>query len=243
VALVTGAGRRVGRTIALALARAGAAVAVHYGRSAAGAAETVRQAEAEGVPACALAADLASPSAVRDVVAAAADRLGRLDVLVNSAAIFQRADLGEIDVEAWDRMHAINLRAPFLACQAAVPLMRRTGGGHIVNVADVGGLIPWAHYSHYVVAKAGLVMLTRALALELAPAIRVNAVAPGTVLWSEKATPEEKERVVSRIPLARIGTPDDVARTVLFFVCGPGFVTGQVVAIDGGRSINTGAGA
>jgi pteridine reductase len=187
-----------------------------------------------GVQARAVAADLEKPDEIRRMF----DGVKRLDVLVNSAAIFERVALGDISVEAWDRMIAINLRAPFLCCQAAVPLM--ADGGHIVNIVDVGGLVAWPNYSHYISAKAGLAMLTRSLALELAPKVRVNGVAPGTVLWSDAASEEEKRRVTSRIPLGRIGTPEDIARTVVFLTSGPDFITGQVLAVDGGRSVNTG---
>lgn len=236
-ALVTGAGRRVGQAIALELARAGADLIAHYGTSAGGADETVAQARAAGVRARAVQADLARPDEIRrmfDLVRAAE---GRLDLLVNSAAIFERVSLADITLEAWDRMQAVNLRAPFLCCQGAVPLMQ---GGQIINIVDVGGLVAWPHFAHYVSAKAGLAMLTRSLALELAPRVRVNGVAPGTVLWSEAASDEEKKRVTARIPLGRIGTPEDIARTVLFLASGPEFITGQILAVDGGRSVNTG---
>lgn len=239
VALVTGGGRRVGQAIALELARAGSDLVVHYGGSASGAADTVRLARGHGVRAEAVSADLADPEAIRHLFDFVRSGFGRLDVLVNSAARFERVPLAALTAEAWDRMHAVNLRAPFLCAQGAVALMGEAG--HIINIVDIGGgSIAWPNYAHYLSAKAGLAMLTRSLALELAPKIRVNGVSPGTVLWAEDQTDEEKRLVTSRIPLGRIGVPGDIARTVAFLAHGPDFITGQIIAVDGGRSVSAG---
>ena len=239
VALVTGAGRRVGQEIALELARAGADLVVHYGGSADGARHTVEQALESGVRAVALPADLADPASIDRLFVEVRKTFSRIDLLVNSAAIFERVALADLTVEAWDRMHAINLRAPFLCTKHAVAMMPE--GGQVINIVDIGGgAIAWPKYAHYVSAKAGLAMLTQSLALELAPKIRVNAVLPGTVLWADSSDEEERRKVTSRIPLGRIGTPGDIARTVAFLACGPDFITGQSIAVDGGRSVNTG---
>lgn len=239
VALVTGAGKRVGQAIALALAEAGYDLQIHYGASAAGAEETATRCRALGVKASTVPADLADPAAIRSMFDKVRTNSGRLDLLVNSAAGFERLAIGDITVEQWDRMHAVNLRAPFLCAQAALPLM--PDGGHIINIVDIGGgSIVWPHYAHYISAKAGLAGLTRAMALELAPRIRVNGVSPGTVLWGDDTPESVRQRVVSKIPLGRIGDPGDIARSVVFLATGPDFITGQILAVDGGQSVNSG---
>lgn len=239
VALVTGAGKRVGQAIALALAEAGFDLQIHYGRSADGAEETATRARALGVKACTVSADLADPVSIRSMFDNVRSISGRVDLLVNSAAGFERVAIGDITVEQWDRMHAVNLRAPFLCAQAALPLM--PDGGHIINIVDIGGgSIVWPHYAHYISAKAGLAGLTRAMALELAPRIRVNGVSPGTVLWGDDTPESVRQRVVSKIPLGRIGDPGDIAKSVVFLATGPDFITGQILAVDGGQSVNSG---
>jgi pteridine reductase len=235
-ALVTGAGRRVGKAIALALAEAGADLAVHYNLSEEGAGETAEEARARGVSAVPFRADLSHPGQVERLFAEVKDRLGGPDILVNSAALFEKIPFGDLDLEAWESTLSVNLTAPFLCCKAAAPEMRARGGGDIVNICDIGGMAAWKGFSHYNVSKAGLIMLTRALAVELAPEIRVNGVAPGTVLFPEGYDPGARARIESRIPMGRAGTPEDVAAAVIFFVTGSGYVTGQVLAVDGGRS-------
>ncbi len=235
-ALVTGAGRRVGKAIALALAEAGANVVVHYNLSKRGAQSAIEEARAHGVKAARIRADLSDPEQVERIFAETKDHMGGPDILVNSAALFERIPFGDLDLRAWQRTLALNLTAPFLCCKAALPEMRARGGGCIVNICDIGGLVAWKGFSHYNVSKAGLIMLTRALAVELAPEIRVNAVAPGTVLFPDDYDADARARIESRIPMGRVGTPEDVAAAVLFFVSGPAYVTGQVLAVDGGRS-------
>lgn len=239
VALVTGAGKRVGQAIALALAEAGWDLVIHYGRSADGAEETAHAARSFGVKACTVQADLADPASIRTMFDNVRITAGRIDLLVNCAAGFEKVALADITVEAWDRMHAVNLRAPFLCAQAALPLMG--DGSQIINIVDIGGgSIVWPHYAHYISAKAGLAALTRAMALELAPRIRVNGVSPGTVLWGDHTPMDVQKRVISKIPLGRIGEPGDIAKSVVFLATGPDFITGQILAVDGGQSVNAG---
>ncbi len=237
VAVVTGAGVRLGRALAEALCEAGADLVVHHHASAAGAAEVVAHAREQGRRAVAVQADLTLADE-RERLFAAAERFGGCDLLVNSAAVFERRPIEAIDEAAWQRMLELNLTAPFFCCRAAAAAMRRKGRGDIVNLVDVGGgLIPWRNHAHYCAAKAGLAMLTRCLALELAPVIRVNAVAPGPVLPAEGAELAETERALARVPLGRAGSPADVVAAVLFLLQGSDYVTGQILAVDGGRSI------
>lgn len=236
-ALVTGAGHRLGRVIALALAEAGADLLLHFHTSRAGAEETARGVEALGRRVSALQADLADPTAVEALLAGARSASPRLDVLVNSAAAYERAPLAELTVERWDAMLDLNLRAPFLLSRGVAPWLGRDGGGVIINIVDLAGFMPWAHYLHYAVSKAGLIAMTRCLALELAPDIRVNAVAPGTVIPAPGQRAADLAAIQARTPLGRLASPEDVALSVLFLAAGPPSVTGQVLAVDGGRSI------
>jgi NAD(P)-dependent dehydrogenase (short-subunit alcohol dehydrogenase family) len=233
VALVTGAGRRVGRAIALELARAGADVVIHCFRSESAARETAAGVEKLGRSAWIVQADLSSPEGVDALFDKVVAIVPRLDLLVNSASGFERLPLQEITPERWDAMLALNLRAPYLASRRAAPLMQAAGGGVIINIADVAGVRPWPNHLHYVVSKAGLISMTQCLALELAPAIRVNAVAPGTVLPAPNQGNVEEIR--KRTPLGRLATPEDVGRAVVFLAGGPDSITGQVIIVDGGR--------
>jgi pteridine reductase len=236
VALVTGAGKRVGKAIALELARAGADVAVHYGSSQVEAEATACEIASLGGRSVALQADLSEPAHIDQLFDRIERDLGGADILVNSAALFEKAPLEELDRSKWERMIQVNLTAPFLCCRHAAPSMKAKGEGDIVNICDIGGMAAWKGFTHYNVSKAGLIMLTRALALELAPEIRVNGVAPGTVLFPDDYDPDTKKRIVSRIPMGREGSPQDVVDTVLFLLTGPRYITGQVIAVDGGRS-------
>ncbi len=235
-ALVTGAGRRVGAAIAQALANAGAGVAVHYNSSREGAEALVERARGTGAKAAAFQADLMVPAEVVRLFGEAEKRFGRLDILVNSAARFERARFEDLDLDTWESTIRLNLTAPFLCSKAAAPIMLAGGGGCIVNICDIAGMAAWKGFSHYNVSKAGLIMLTKALAVELAPDIRVNAVAPGTVLFPDDYDERARKRIESRIPLGHAGSPRDVADAVLYFVTGSTYVTGQVLAVDGGRS-------
>ena len=234
VALVTGGAVRVGRAIALALAADGADVVIGYQRSSAAARATVAALESQGTRAVAIRADLAVPSEARRLVAETARRLGRLDLLVNNAAIFARTPLARTSPAQFDRIVAVNLRAPFFCAQAAALLMRR--GGRIVNIADVGATRAWPAYIPYGISKAGVVMLTKGLAAALAPRIQVNAVGPGVVLLPEGFPRAAGRRLTARIPMGRHGHPSDVAAAVHFFATCPAYITGQVLFVDGGAS-------
>src|SRR5690554_629370 len=239
VALVTGGARRVGRALSLALARAGADVVVNYFQSAEAAEQTVADIVALGRRAIALHGDVSRKDVADMLVRRTAEVFGRLDVLVNNASMFETAPLLAITEEEWDRVLAVNLKGPFLLSQAAAPLLRRDGGGVIVNIADLSAFQPWPSYAHHSVSKAGLVHLTRILATALAPDIRANCIAPGTVLPPEGYTEEDLLQSVGRAPLKKIGTPEDVARALLYLVESD-FATGEVVVVDGGRMLLSG---
>ena len=236
VALVTGGAVRVGLEIARALADAGADVAIGYRRSAAEARAAVRDLEARGVRAAALRADVARPREARALVTAAVKRLGRLDILVNNAALFFRTPVLTTTIVQFDRLLAVNLRAPFFLSQAAARAMGRRGG-RIINIADVGAVRAWAGYVPYSISKAGVLMLTRGLAAALAPRIQVNAVAPGVVLLPEGFPRVSGRRLTARIPMGRHGRPADVAQAVRFFATCSDYITGQVLFVDGGMSV------
>jgi NAD(P)-dependent dehydrogenase (short-subunit alcohol dehydrogenase family) len=229
-ALVTGGAVRLGRVIALALARAGMDVAIGYHRSASEARRTVRELEAHGARAVALRADLGDPRATRRLVRDAGRALGGLDVLVNSAAVFPRTPLATTTPAQFDRILAVNLRGVFFACQAAATVMRR--GGHIVNIGDVGADRAWPGYLPYVASKAGIVALTRGLAVALRPrGIAVNCVAPGAVLRPADF-PLARWKAVTRgldVP------PEDVGAAVRFLATCPRSITGQVLRVDAGQ--------
>ncbi len=235
VALVTGAGHRVGRALAVALGGRGMRVAVHYRAAAAGAAETVRLVTEAGGEAQAFPADLGEPDAPATLVRAAAEHFGGFDVLVNSAAVMERTPVGNVAPAQWDAMFAVNLRAPFFAAQAAAAAMGERGGA-IVNLADLAAFETWPAYVPHGISKAGVVQMTRALARALAPRVRVNAIAPGVVLlpqgWDEQAS----ERLRSTTPLGRHGTPEDVAQAMLYLLEAD-FVTGETILVDGGRHV------
>jgi pteridine reductase len=236
--LVTGAARRVGAVIAAAFHAAGARVAIHYRHSKADAvalAERLNALRADS--ARAFQADLADPAACEPLVAAVLRAFGRLDVLVNNASTFYPTPVGQITPDQFDDLVGSNLRAPLFLSQAAAPELAKREG-LILNLADIHGLRPLREHAVYSAAKAGLVMLTRSLARELGPAIRVNAVAPGPVLWPEQGVdPALRERIVARTALKRPGSPEDVAKAALFFATAAPFVTGEVLAVDGGRLV------
>jgi pteridine reductase len=236
--LITGGARRVGAQIVRTMHAAGANVVIHCHRSR-DEADTL-SAELEAVrPAstAVLTADLLDVAQLPPLVRAASDRFGTLDVLINNASTFYPTPIGSIEPKAWDDLFGTNLRAPTFLSQAAAPELRRTQG-LIVNLVDIHGLRPLREHAVYSTAKAGLIMLTRSLARELAPEVRVNAIAPGPVLWPEGGIAQERqEKILAQTPLHRAGTPDDIARAVLFFATDAPFVTGQILAVDGGRSI------
>jgi pteridine reductase len=232
-ALVTGGARRVGRSLALALAEAGADVVVNYNASADDARATVAAIEACGRRGVAVQADVSRASDVARLIAGAEHAFGRLDILVNSASLFQRTPFLQISEAEWDHVLAVNLKGPFLLSQAAAPLLARDGGGAIVNIVDLSALQPWPSFAHHAVSKAGLLHLTQVMARSLAPAIRVNSIAPGTVLPPEGQQGEEgSERRV----IERDGEPGDVVEALLYLVRAD-FVTGENLLVDGGRML------
>jgi NAD(P)-dependent dehydrogenase (short-subunit alcohol dehydrogenase family) len=236
IALVTGAGVRVGRAITLALAEAGADVAVHYRESAGPAEDTAAAIRQRGRRAVALRADLSEPDECRELVRATLRELGALDFLVHSAANFHRAPLEATNELLWDSAMDLNARAAMLLTREAAPTLRERGG-RVVLISDLLAVQPERGYVAHAASKAAVEGLVRALAIELAPEISVNGVSPGTVLVPEGTTPEQAARWARRAPLARNGNAEDVARTVLFLCQGPSFVTGQIIRVDGGKSL------
>jgi pteridine reductase len=237
-ALVTGGARRIGAAIARRLHAAGMDITLHY-RASAEAAEALA-AELDGHrpgSVTLLCADLLDDAAPAKLVADAHATRGRLDLLVNNASAFYPTPVAEATPAQWDELLGANLRAPFFLAQAALPHLAASGGS-IVNIVDVHAERPLAGHAVYSVAKAGLAMLTRALARELGPEVRVNGVAPGAILWPEAGLPEtEREAILARTVLDRLGDPDDIARAVLFLHRDAGYVTGQVLPVDGGQSV------
>jgi NAD(P)-dependent dehydrogenase (short-subunit alcohol dehydrogenase family) len=235
VALVTGGARRIGRGIALALAGAGAQVTITYRDSQSEAEQTVGEIEALGCRALALRCDVRSEASVRDAVAAVLASFGRLDVLVNNAAIYESAALDAMSLAEWDAMFETNARGPFLVTREALPALR-AAHGRIINMGSLGGFHAWAGHAHYCASKAALHSLTQTMARAFAPEVSVNAVAPGCIVMEEHPDPEA-DRFAARTPMRRNGTADDVAQAVLFFATGPTFVTGQILIVDGGLGL------
>ncbi len=235
VALVTGAAKRIGRSVALRLASEGADVIVNYRSSRMEADEAVAQISATGRRAMAFQADVAKRADVAAMFAAIEREFGRLDILVNNAGMFFPGKFDELTEEQWDTILDSNLKSQFLCSQTAAPMLRRSGQGRIINFASLGGLLAWPAYTHYCVSKAGVIMLTRCLARALAPEITVNAVAPGTISFPGDA-PEIAEDFIRRTPLRRTGGPEDIDDAVIFLAQSP-FITGQVIIVDGGRTL------
>jgi NAD(P)-dependent dehydrogenase (short-subunit alcohol dehydrogenase family) len=233
-ALVTGAAKRIGRSLALALAEEGATVAITYRSSEAEAQSTVGTIRDLGGRAMTVYCDLANPGCLRSTVDATIEELGRIDVLVNNAGMFETLPLESITVQQWDAMLNTNTRGPFLMAQAAHAELKRRQG-RIVNIGSLGGLHPWATHGHYCVSKAAVHMLTQTMAKAWAPDITVNCVAPGMIVNGE--VDPSYEHFVEKTPMRRNGTPEDVAAAVLFFATGPRFITGQVLSVDGGLGL------
>ena len=234
VALVTGAAKRIGRAVALHLASEGADIVVHYHASAAEAHETVAEIETLGRKGIPLQADLCNVAEIKRLFQQTAEQFGRLDVLVNSAANFLHSHLEDTTEKLWDAALDTNLKAPFFCAQAAAPLLKQSHGV-IINFADVGGILPWPGYIPHCASKAGVIMLTKCLAKALAPEVRVNAIAPGTITMSDDPSEWESD-FIRRAPLHRTGTPEDVAGAVSFLIHS-NFLTGQTLVLDGGRTL------
>ncbi|MFH0794422.1 MAG: glucose 1-dehydrogenase [bacterium] len=237
VALVTGAARRVGRAFALELAARGADLIVLYRARAPEALEVVGQAAKLGRRAVALRAEVSHAKEVSALVSEALREFGRLDILVNNASIFSRTPFAEMSEQDWDRLLDVNLKGAFLFARAAAPTMLRQGAGKIINIADITRDKPVKGYLAYSVSKAGLVTLTKALAVELAPSVQVNAIGPGPVLFPEDFSEDLKAKVIARTPLKRTGSPEDIARAVRFLIEEGDFITGILLPVDGGMSV------
>jgi pteridine reductase len=234
-ALVTGGAHRLGKAIALALAQAGAKVAIHYHRSAAQAEATLAELRATGVEATAIQGDLAVVAEVERVVDAAITHWGRLDLLVNSAGIWGTTPIGSVDEARWAELLDTNLRSAFFAAQRAAPALRAARGA-IVNIADVGALRPWRNHTPYLVSKGGMLTMTEALAKDLAPEVRVNAVAPGPVLLPDGWTTAQAEKAERSVLLRRLGSAEDVAQAVVYLASAT-YVTGVTLPVDGGQRL------
>jgi len=231
VILVTGAAKRIGRGIASRLASEGARVAIHYHRSESEARRTAEECGGAEL----FRANLESVPDIARMFAEVEQRLGRLDGLVNNAARFTRFDPLDITEKDWDFIHSVNLKAVFFCCQNGARLMRKSGGGRIVNITSLGGLRPWAEHAHYCASKAGAIMLTRALAKAFAPTITVNSVAPGVIPFED--IDERGKQMIEVTPAGRGGTPAEIADAVVYFLKATEFVTGQILAVDGGLSL------
>jgi pteridine reductase len=234
VALVTGSAKRLGRAIALHLAEQGADVVVHFHHSEAAGREVAAEIAKMGRRALCVQANLAQKTDIDRLIAEAGNKFGRLDILVNNASNFLHTEFATTTEAVWDAVLDVNLKAPFFCAQAAAPLLKKNLG-NIINLSDVGGLLAWTGYIPHCISKAGIIMLTRALAKELAPEIRVNAIAPGTISMPGDS-PNLAADYIKRAPLQRTGTTADIAAAVSFLVTSP-FVTGQVLILDGGRTL------
>jgi 3-oxoacyl-[acyl-carrier protein] reductase/pteridine reductase len=232
--LVTGAARRIGRAIALALAERGANIAITYLGSQPEAEDTVRALALHDVDAFAVRCDLGDPESIRQTVASVIEEFSQLDLLVNNAGVFESEALEKISVEQWDAMFATNTRAPFLMAKAAYPHLR-SARGRILNIGSLGGLHPWATHAHYCTSKAALHMLSQTMAKAWAPEISVNCIAPGMIVQGE--VDDAYEHFARKTPMQRNGTAHDVAAAAVFFATAPHFITGQILAVDGGLGL------
>lgn len=233
VAIVTGGAHRLGKAVVLMLAHAGSDVIINYNSSAQVAQETARQARSAGVKAMPIQCDVSDWEAVQRMATAVEERFGRIDIVVNSASLFQRTPFPTAEVETWRRVVAVSIDGPFFVCNSMVPLMP-AGRGAIVNIVDAAAFRPWPNFAAHGVGKAGLLALTRQLALELAPSVRVNAVSPGYVLPPPYFSAEQHQRAQERTLLKRWGTPKDVADAVKYLLEAE-YVTGEVIVVDGGE--------
>ncbi len=235
VALITGGAVRLGRAIALALAKEGTKIALHYNHSVDKAKQVLSEIDSLGGEALLVQGDFTRVAQIEHVVNTCYHHFKRIDILINNAAIYFKTPFGKTTEKQWDDLFAINLKAPFFCAQFVSNIMKKQKCGKIINIADVAGMSPWSGYIPYSASKAGLISITKGMAKALAPDIQVNAVAPGTVLLREEATREEIKEVINLTLLKKIGTPEDVVNAVLFLLKGSDFVTGEVIVVDGGR--------
>ena len=234
VALVTGAGVRLGSASARALAARGASLALHYRSSVEGVERLAQELRETGVDCAIFQADLADPSSYATLVSEVEKRFGRLDILVNNSGIYESSPFENVTLEEFEKVVAINLRAPFFLTQSALPLLRASGGC-VINITDTDVGAPYPGYAHYFASKGGLEVLTAALATELGPHVRVNGIGPGTVAVPVGMSVAEGEALGAAVPLRRVGEPEDVAKTVAYLAYDAPYVTGQVIRVDGGR--------
>jgi NAD(P)-dependent dehydrogenase (short-subunit alcohol dehydrogenase family) len=242
-ALLTGAARRLGRASALALARAGADVAITFKDSARQAQQAVVDLSGFGVRAFAFHCDVTDAASVRSMMKEAGRELGRIDILVNNAASYETVEFEKLTVTQWDSIFAANTRGPFLVTREALRYMRRGSAAKspreakIINMGSLGGIQPWVTHAHYSSSKAALHMLTKVMAKALAPDIAVNAIAPGMIDFGEKSAAAFMRKMAKQTPMQRNGRAEEIAQAVLFFATAPQFITGQIVVVDGGRSL------
>jgi 3-oxoacyl-[acyl-carrier protein] reductase/pteridine reductase len=234
--LVTGAARRIGRTLALGLAAQGAKIAITYRTSERDAEHTMERLLEMGVDALAVRCDVRDAQNVEEMVREVAGELGGIDVLINNAGVFETVEFEAITPEQWDNMFATNTRGPFLVSRAALPYLRRRKG-RIINIGSLGGSRPWATHAHYCASKAALAMLTQVMAKALAPQVAVNCVAPGMISMGESRDPAYVRKIARQTPMKRAGTPADVVEAVVFLASATPFITGQVLGVDGGLGL------
>ena len=234
VALITGGAVRLGRAISLALASRGMRLVIAYNSSGLEALETLKEAEALGGEGIAIQADVSKDGHVDRLVSLAINHFGRIDVLINNSAIFYHKAFEDLTAEDFDKNISVNLKGPYLCCLHVGKHMLKQGSGKIINIACTGGIVPWTGFIPYSISKAGVIMLTKAMAKSLAPYVQVNAIAPGSVLLPEGYSPEEKDLAVKSTVLKREG-PEDITKTILFLLEGTDYITGDVIAVDGGQ--------
>jgi NAD(P)-dependent dehydrogenase (short-subunit alcohol dehydrogenase family) len=234
---ITGAARRLGKAIALAMAQSGANVALTFRSSSTEAEQTLNEIKAKGVQALAFKCDLREPQSAKDAVQNVLKHFRQIDVLINNAGVFETANIEGITAEQWDEVFAINVRAPFFVSQSCIPSLRSTNG-RIINMGSLGGEKPWATHAHYCSSKAALHMLTQVMAKALAPEIAVNCVAPGMIdTGSGEKDPALLQRLATHTPMKKNGSPQDVVSAVMYFATAPHFITGQVLTVDGGLAL------
>jgi NAD(P)-dependent dehydrogenase (short-subunit alcohol dehydrogenase family) len=236
VVLITGAAVRVGRTAALYLAERGAQIAFSYYLEDEPWEKTLKDIEAFGKPGLAVQAEMKSAASIQNLIDLTMDKFGRIDVLINNASVWLKAPFEEITEAEWDLAMDVNLKGPFLASQKVAPIMRAQDQGLIINITDLSAFQTWCDYAHHAASKAGLVSLTKSMAVELAPEIRVNAIAPGTVMLPENCSDEKRTWAEEKSLLKRVGSPEDVAELIEFLISSE-FTTGSVYFVDGGRAL------
>jgi NAD(P)-dependent dehydrogenase (short-subunit alcohol dehydrogenase family) len=236
VALITGSAKRIGRLTAIELAKRGARVAIHFRNSGQGASETLRLIQAEGGSGALFQADLSEIPAIEEMFRKLDQQFGGLDILINSASTFHTSTAGETSAELWDEQLNSNARAPFFVAQAAAQMMTKRGEGKIINIVDVAGEVIWPGYFAYSVSKAALIAVNRGLAKAYAPAIQVNGIAPGPVLFPDHYTEAQKQSAIERTLLKRAGHPSDIVNAVVFLIEND-YITGEIIHVDGGRHI------